>query len=218
MDLSENLGYRVRSASPRNRWVCLYKNRIHTYNVPQHRWSSSFHKTGNFRVMPTISATTKCRVPACSSDMGRKLRMTLARKPLGGSVVSLMPFCSTGTGKYAAGLTSAFRNMSHVVLGVQTLSTIWTMMNYEYEPWWNMEHWHRQQWIFKNFHGFSIIMSHTWMPFVKLGRTIFQGGGMLVRKSRKSLWVMEGLGPSWGIIGQVESKAGELVESCRIII
>ena len=31
MDLSENLGYRVRSASPRNRWVCLYKNRIQTY-------------------------------------------------------------------------------------------------------------------------------------------------------------------------------------------
>lgn len=30
--------------------------------------------------------------------------MTLARKPFGGSVVNLMPFCNTGTGKYAAGL------------------------------------------------------------------------------------------------------------------
>ena len=34
VDLSENLGYRVRSASPRYRWVCL---KIGYIRVPQHR-------------------------------------------------------------------------------------------------------------------------------------------------------------------------------------
>ena len=50
--------------------------------------------------------------------------MTLARKPLGGSVVSLMPFCSTGTGKYAAGLTTG-RSVTRPTswfLAVQTLT------------------------------------------------------------------------------------------------
>eukprot|EP00438_Fugacium_kawagutii_P003848 Skav230669 [mRNA] locus=scaffold2185:186285:188689:- [translate_table: standard] len=51
-----------------------------------------------------------CAVVELSSDIGRKERITLARKPLGGSVVNLMPFCNTGTGKYAAGSS----NSSHI--------------------------------------------------------------------------------------------------------
>ena len=49
------------------------------------------------RLSPAFLA--KKQLPSWSSDMGRKERMTLARRPLGGSVVSLMPFCRTGTGK-----------------------------------------------------------------------------------------------------------------------
>mmetsp|Transcript_14885 Transcript_14885/g.35956 ORF Transcript_14885/g.35956 Transcript_14885/m.35956 type:complete len:338 (+) Transcript_14885:1918-2931(+) len=40
----------------------------------------------------------------CSSVMSLKVRFMLARTPLGGSLVSLMPFCSTSTGKISAGM------------------------------------------------------------------------------------------------------------------
>lgn len=136
----------IGSACPRHRWVCpkigyIPQNPM-ILKLPQERfnlwcqapatarwlWSSKkkkniyWHCSIPFNHQHGFWTEPHNEMPTCSSDMGRKLRMTLARKPLGGSVVSLMPFCSTGTGKYAAGLAS--RNVSHVLcLAVQTGAT-----------------------------------------------------------------------------------------------
>ena len=60
VDLSENLGYRVRSASPRNRWVCLKIGYIHTptsliIKLPQDRKLSGDAKHFSHNQMPGAS-------------------------------------------------------------------------------------------------------------------------------------------------------------------